>query len=63
LLQYLGPTLQLLIGALVFREPFPAERALGFVLIWAALAIYAADGVLRRQARARVVGSGSPTRS
>jgi chloramphenicol-sensitive protein RarD len=49
LLQYLGPTLQLLIGVFLFGEPFPAERAVGFVLIWAALAIYAADGVLRRR--------------
>lgn len=47
LLQYVGPTLQFLIGVLVFHEPFPRARAVGFVLIWAALAVYAADGLWR----------------
>jgi chloramphenicol-sensitive protein RarD len=32
---------------LVFGEPFERSRAIGFGLIWAALAIYAADGVWR----------------
>jgi len=52
LLQYIGPTLQFLIGVLVFHEPFPAARAVGFVLIWAGLAIYAADGLWRNRRRA-----------
>lgn len=43
LLQYIGPTLQLLVGVLVFGEPFGTERALGFALIWAALALYSAE--------------------
>ncbi len=51
LLQYLGPTLQFLIGVLVFHEPFPAARAVGFVMIWSALAIYAADGLWRNRRR------------
>ena len=38
LLQYLGPTLQFLIGVFVYGEPFSAERAVGFALIWLALA-------------------------
>ncbi|MCF7221470.1 EamA family transporter RarD [Marilutibacter chinensis] len=46
-LQYIAPTLQLLIGVLVFREPFDGERALGFAFIWAALLLFAGDGVLR----------------
>lgn len=44
LLQYIGPTLQLLVGVLVFDEPFSAARAAGFALIWAALALYSAEG-------------------
>jgi chloramphenicol-sensitive protein RarD len=52
LVQYIGPTLQFLIGVSVFHEPFPRARAIGFVMIWSALAIYAADGLLRRR-RAR----------
>lgn len=51
LLQYIGPTIQLIIAVFVFGEPFTSERAVGFVLIWTALAIYAVDGVWRsRQA-------------
>ena len=47
LVQYIGPTLQFLIGVLVFHEAFPWTRAVGFALIWTALAIYAADGAWR----------------
>jgi chloramphenicol-sensitive protein RarD len=49
LLQYIGPTLQFLIGVLVYDEPFPRARAIGFLVIWSALAIYAADGAWRRR--------------
>ncbi|QZA82444.1 EamA family transporter RarD [Deefgea piscis] len=44
ILQYTGPTLQLLIGVFVFHEAFDAARAIGFGLIWLALAVYAIDG-------------------
>jgi chloramphenicol-sensitive protein RarD len=47
LLQYIAPTLQLLVGVFVFHESFARDRAIGFILIWAALAVYAADGVWR----------------
>jgi chloramphenicol-sensitive protein RarD len=50
-LQYIGPSLQLLLGVFLFGEPFPPARALGFGLIWAALVIYSAGSLLhgRRQ--------------
>jgi chloramphenicol-sensitive protein RarD len=58
LLQYIGPTLQLLIGVFIYDEPFSLSRALGFVLIWSALVIYAADGMWRsRQASASYSGT------
>jgi chloramphenicol-sensitive protein RarD len=47
LLQYIGPSLQLAVGIVVFGEPFRAERVVGFAMIWSALAIYAADGLWR----------------
>lgn len=47
LLQYIGPTIQLLLAVLVFHEPFSGPRVLGFALIWTALAIYAVDGIWR----------------
>jgi chloramphenicol-sensitive protein RarD len=53
LVQYIGPTLQFLLGVLVFHEPFPRARAVGFVMIWSALAIYAADGLWRRSRMGR----------
>ena len=50
LLQYIGPSLQLICGVWFFGERFDATRALGFVLIWLALAVYATNGVLRARA-------------
>jgi len=47
LLQYIAPTLQLLCGVLLLGEDFGSERAIGFVLIWIALAVYAGDGLRR----------------
>ncbi|MDZ5458073.1 EamA family transporter RarD [Azohydromonas lata] len=52
LLQYIGPTLQLLMGVWVFHEPFQGTRVLGFVLIWAALALYSAEGLWAARRRA-----------
>jgi chloramphenicol-sensitive protein RarD len=49
LVQYIGPTLQFLTGIFVFHEAFPRSRAIGFGLIWTALAIYAADGLWRNR--------------
>lgn len=43
MVQYLSPTLQLLLGVWVFHEPFDSRRLLGFVLIWSALALVSAD--------------------
>ena len=39
-LQYLAPTLQLIVGVIVFKEPFTNREAVSFVLIWTAIAIY-----------------------
>jgi chloramphenicol-sensitive protein RarD len=47
LLQYIGPTIQMLLAVFAFGEPFSGPRVAGFVLIWAALALYAADGLWR----------------
>ena len=47
LMQYIAPTLQFLLGVLVFHEAFDRDRAIGFGFIWVALAIYASDGLWR----------------
>jgi chloramphenicol-sensitive protein RarD len=46
LLQYVSPTIQLLLGVWLYHEPF-GTRLIGFVLIWTALAIYSAEGLWR----------------
>ena len=51
LLQYISPTLQLLMGVLVLGEPFGRERAIGFGFIWIALALYAGEGLWRSRRR------------
>ena len=48
LLQYLSPTMQFLLGVWLFHEAFTAARLVGFVLIWLALALYGAEGLLNR---------------
>lgn len=45
LLQYIAPTGQMLIGIWVFHEDFTPQRLLGFMIIWVALALYAAEGL------------------
>ncbi len=50
-LQLIGPTLQLLTGLVVFAEPFPTSRAVGFVLIWIALLLYAGQGLWQARSR------------
>lgn len=47
ILQYIAPSLQLLCAVLVFGEVFTMTHLAGFACIWAALAIYAADGLYR----------------
>ena len=47
LMQYLAPTLQFLLGVLVFKEAFDRDRAIGFAFIWVALAVFALEGLRR----------------
>jgi chloramphenicol-sensitive protein RarD len=51
LLQYLAPTLQFLTGVLVYDEPMPAVRLLGFALVWAALIVFTLDALVNRRRR------------
>lgn len=45
LLQYLTPTLQLLVGIWLYHEPFGGARLVGFAAIWVALGLYSIDGL------------------
>jgi chloramphenicol-sensitive protein RarD len=53
LLQYLSPTLQFLLGVWIFHEAFTPDRLVGFVLIWAALALFAIEGLVRKPVPAK----------
>jgi chloramphenicol-sensitive protein RarD len=55
-LQYIAPSLQFASGLLILHEPFDHARAIGFVMIWTALILYAGEGVrLSRRQQARTV--------
>ena len=54
-MQYLTPTLQFLIGLLVFQEPMPAARWLGFAMVWCALSILSFDALRQLRNRSRLV--------
>lgn len=49
MLQYIAPTLQLLVGVFAFGEPFAQDRIIGFILVWLALVVYVADVIWRNQ--------------
>lgn len=53
LLQYIAPTLQFLLGVLVFDEPMPWMRWVGFSLVWVALAIFTVELLAASRRRVR----------
>ena len=56
LLQYIAPSMLFVEGVLAFGEPVEPARLAAFALIWAALALYTADGALRARRTARAAG-------
>lgn len=42
-LQYIAPTLQLVVGVVVFKESMTPAELFGFITVWIALAIFTAD--------------------
>lgn len=54
LMQYISPSIQFFLGVFLYHEPFSTGRGIGFLLIWAALALYSAESwrVLRRSRQA-----------
>jgi chloramphenicol-sensitive protein RarD len=49
-LQYIAPILQFLLGVLFYGEPFTRAQAVGFGIVWAALILFTAEGLVRRRA-------------
>ena len=48
LMQYLAPSINLVLGVFVYAEEFPPARMVGFLLIWSALLLFMAENMLRR---------------
>jgi len=46
ILQYIAPTLQLILGVFLYREPFSSVQLVGFGMVWVALIIYGVEGLL-----------------
>jgi chloramphenicol-sensitive protein RarD len=57
ILQYIAPTLQFLIGVLIYREPFSHEQLIGFSIVWAALIIFGVEGILARRPQPVAAGA------
>ncbi len=47
ILQYIAPSLGLLLGVFFFREPFDGGKAIGFAAIWVGLLLFVGDSVWR----------------
>ncbi|MCD6117391.1 EamA family transporter RarD [bacterium] len=45
ILQYIAPSLQFLVGVIIYNESFSLNRLTGFVFVWCALVIYTVDGI------------------
>ena len=59
LLQYLAPTIQFALGVLLFREPMPTMRWVGFGLVWVALVIFTVEAVNHRRRQLRLAAEAS----
>ena len=53
ILQYIAPTIQFLIGVLVYHEPFTSSRVIGFSIVWIALLIFGIEGWVVRRSNKR----------
>ena len=52
LLQFISPTIQLVLALALYHEPFGRSRVAGFVAVWLALVVFAFDEVRSAPARA-----------
>ena len=49
MLQYINPTMQILIGVLLYKEPFTRIQFIGFGLVWSALVLFACEAYATRR--------------
>ena len=48
-LQYINPTMQFLLGVLLYKEPFTHDRLIGFSMVWAGLILFWFEGLYARR--------------
>jgi chloramphenicol-sensitive protein RarD len=48
-LQYINPTMQFLLGVVIFKEPFDHHRLIGFGVVWVALILFGLEGFLAQR--------------
>jgi chloramphenicol-sensitive protein RarD len=48
-LQYINPTMQFLLGVLLYKEPFTHNRLIGFGMVWAGLILFWLEGLYSRR--------------
>ena len=55
IMQYIAPTLQFLIGVLIYKEPFTRTNLIGFSLVWVALIVFWVESVYAHRAKKTIV--------
>jgi chloramphenicol-sensitive protein RarD len=48
-LQYVNPTMQFLLGVVIFKEPFDQHRLIGFCAVWAGLILFGVEGFFTKR--------------
>lgn len=46
ILQFIAPTVQLVLGVMVYKEPFTEQRFVGFALVWVAVIVFGTEGIV-----------------
>jgi chloramphenicol-sensitive protein RarD len=54
-MQYIAPTLQFLLGVLIYKELFTTAKLVGFSLVWIALIFFWAEGLLAHRAQKSII--------
>jgi chloramphenicol-sensitive protein RarD len=59
ILQFIAPTVQFVLGIVVYKEPFSEQKLIGFALVWVAVSVFATEGIAAN--RRRSVASAAPS--
>jgi chloramphenicol-sensitive protein RarD len=59
ILQYISPTLQFLVGVMIYKEPFSHIQFIGYGIVWVALILFAAEGYAAYRAKSVAATDGN----